>query len=182
MPEPEPENNWLNPGPGFDLQSWQFMQNLRETRARLEQSRPASAPLAEVTLAQAETDASRQVQIRWGTREPIRLPSARVRAYGTLTCVADPQHEDEPDEPLHSRLKESCVLALQEALARQPQSAAPDSECAARVAADMSADLAARCADMGLALQSLAIEGMVWEQETDGGSAGGTGQAPGAAS
>ena len=92
---------------------------------------------------------------------------ARVRAYGTLTCVADPQHEGEPDESLHSRLKESCVLTLQEALARQPQSAATDSERAARVAADMSADLAARCADMGLALQSLVIEGMVWEQETE---------------
>ena len=182
MPELEPENNWLNPGPGISLPSWQFMQNLQGAMAQPEQPQPASAPLAEVTLAQAATDASRQVQIRWGTREPIHLPSARVRAYGTLACVADPQHADEPGEPLHSQLKESCVLALQEALARQPQSAAPDSERAARVAADMSADLAARCADMGLALQSLAIEGMVWEQETDGGSAGGTGQTPGAAS
>ena len=172
MPELEPENNLLDPGPGIGPLSWQFMQNLQGAMAQPEQPQPASAPLAEVTLAQAATDASRQVQIRWGTREPIRLPSARVRAYGTLTCVADPQHADEPGEPLHSRLKESCVLALQEALARQPQSVAPDSERAARVAADMSADLAARCADMGLALQSLVIEGMVWEQETDGESGG----------
>jgi hypothetical protein len=173
MPELEPENDLLDPGPGIGPLSWQFMQNLQGAMAQPEQPQPASAPLAEVTLAQAATDASRQVQIRWGTREPIRLPSARVRAYGTLTCVADPQHEDEPGEPLYSRLKESCVLALQEALARQPQSAAPDSERAARVAADMSADLAARCADMGLALQSLVIEGMVWEQETDGESGNG---------
>jgi hypothetical protein len=181
MQELEPENNWLDPGPGIGPSSWQFMQNLQGTMTQPEQPQPASAPVAMVTLAQATTDTSRLVQIRWGTREPIRLPSARVRAYGTLVCVADLQHADEPGEPLHSQLRESCVLALQEALARQPQSAAPDSERAARVAADMSTDLAARCADMGLALQSLAIEGMVWEQEADGGSAGGTGQTPGAA-
>jgi hypothetical protein len=163
--ELEPENNWVDPGPGISLPAWQFMQNLPGTLAQLAQPQP-KLPVAEVTLTQA-ADASRLVQIRWGTRDPIRLPSARVRAYGTLACVADPQHADELGEPLYNQLKESCVLALQETLARQPQSATPEAERAARVAADMSTDLAARCADMGLALQSLVIEAMVWEQETD---------------
>ena len=100
----------------------------------------------------------------------FRLPSARVRAFGILTCVQDPQHEGELTEPLYMQLKESCVRALQEALARQPESEATDSERAARAAADMSAALAARCAEAGLAIHSLAIEGMTWEQETESGA------------
>jgi hypothetical protein len=168
--EPKPDDNWLNPGPGITLTSWQFMQDLSKTMAQQGQSQAASVPLALVTLAPAPADTSRLVQIRWGTQEPIRLPSARVRAFGILTCVQDPQHEGELPEPLYMQLKASCVQALQEALARQQEPAATDSERAARAAEDMSADLAARCAEAGLAIQSLAIEGMMWEQETEAGA------------
>lgn len=171
--EPKPEDNWLNPGPGISLTSWQFMQDMQKTMAQQEQSQAASAPLTVVTLAPAPADTSRLVQIRWGTREPIRLPSARVRAFGILTCVTDPQHAGELPEPLYMQLKASCVQALQEALARQLESAASDSERAARAAADMSAALAAPCAEAELAIHSLAIEGMAWEQETEAGATAG---------
>lgn len=166
--DPEQENKWINPGPGFSLTSWQFMQDLQKTMAQ--QSQAASGPLAMVTLAPVPVDTSRLVQIRWGTREPVPLPSVRVRAFGILTCVQEPQHEGELPEPLYMQLKASCVQALQEALARLPESAATDSERAARAAAYMGAALAAPCAEAGLTIQSLAIEGMTWEQETEAGA------------
>ena len=173
MQEPKPEDNWLNPGPGITFTSWQFSQDLTKIMAQQGQSQAASGPLALVTLSPAPEDASRLVQIRWGTPEPVRLPSGRVRAFGILTCVKDTQHEGELPEPVYMQLKASCIQALQEALAQQPEPTASDSERAARAAADMSAALVAPCAQAGLAIHSLAIEGMTWEQETEAGATAG---------
>jgi hypothetical protein len=102
----------------------------------------------------------------------------QVRAFGQLGVgVSDPQRlagyvnvqDKDLSEMARNRLRDMAVQALQAALGKCATLSFPDCEgactpeCVERVTADVSADLHAQLADMGLELRAFVIESCLYE-------------------